>query len=357
MLRKIKNTLLYAGLSKDEYDEVISDINNANRMMINVFSGLAAVMIAVMCLLTVLMHSTAANRHVYIVGDIASLLLFMTSYYYSKKHEWVVTILVYVAFSIFFLYGIFIGTITNPTQQTVTFMVMLVFLPVLFIDRPIRVIAATIVYVLVFIGLCFGRKTEPVLSTDIMDAIIYGVLGAATGAIINQIKVRNFVLMHKLFKASRYDQLTMMNNRNSFESDLACYPDRCSRDLSCIYIDVNGLHELNNTKGHHQGDIMLQFVAVQVRDAFGAEYTYRIGGDEFVAFAPDIDNEELKSRLSAMNESIEKQGYHVAVGFADRNRDGLVMDELIKAAEAEMYRAKREFYSSSAFDRRRRSSD
>ena len=37
------------------------------------------------------------------------------------------------------------------------------------------------------------------------------------------------------------------------------------RELCCIFVDVNGLHELNNTQGHQTGDRMLQEVARQIR--------------------------------------------------------------------------------------------
>lgn len=52
--------------------------------------------------------------------------------------------------------------------------------------------------------------------------------------------------------------------------------------LSCIHIDVNCLHELNDTKEHQARDEMLGFVAHVLRDALGREDTYRIGEGEFV---------------------------------------------------------------------------
>jgi len=170
----------------------------------------------------------------------------------------------------------------------------------------------------------YGAEPSGVLSTDVMDAIIYGVLGAASGGIINHIKVRSYVLEYKLQDASRIDQLTNMNNRNSFESDLGRYPSIVKESLFCIYIDVNGLHELNNSKGHLQGDIMLQFIANRMRDYFGDEYTYRIGGDEFVAFVPDTEEEKMVLRIGKLNSEIEREGYHVAIGFNAMKKETLI---------------------------------
>ena len=42
------------------------------------------------------------------------------------------------------------------------------------------------------------------------------------------------------------------------------YPDRYQTSLACIYIDVNGLHEMNNSRGHEAGDDMIKQVAAQL---------------------------------------------------------------------------------------------
>lgn len=350
----IKKILLYAGIERDEYQRVLPDINHANRLLAGIFSVLAVLLIGAMCIISFFVNSTSQNQIVYLAGFVASLVVVFLSFVFAQKHVWIISFLVYLAFSVFLLYGLFIGTITNPGQQTVTFMVMLVFMPILFIDRPIRVAVAELLYVLIFIYLCFQRKTGDVLSTDVMDAIIYGVLGTVSGGIISHVKIRRYVLEHKLQDASRFDQLTQMNNRNSFENDMKEYPEKCEKSLACIYVDVNGLHELNNTKGHQQGDIMLQFVAKKIREGFGKECSYRIGGDEFVVFAVDKTKEVLESKIQQLNEAVQKEGYHLAVGLEVMDVAAIDLDKLIKAAEAQMYQSKSRYYRESSKDRRRR---
>lgn len=344
MGNKLKELFFYAGVDKESYERVITDIDKSNRNIVIIFSALASAFVGIMCIITFFVDSTIQNRRVYFVGFILSIILLSLSKIYAKKNSWIIVPLVHFAFSIFFIYGIVIGTITNPSQQTVTFMVMLVFLPVLFNEIPIRAILNMVFYIAIFIFLCFKNKTGAVLSTDLMDAIIYGILGAVSGAIINHIKVRSYVLEHKLHDASRFDQLTQLNNRNSFENDLQQLPSRCSENLVCIYIDVNGLHELNNSQGHQMGDIMLQFIAEKVREFFGDKYTYRIGGDEFVIFAMDSDEDTLRARLLRLTEVIEKENYHVAVGYSILGKEKIDMDTLIKEAESEMYRSKSQYY-------------
>lgn len=352
MGNKLKELFFYAGVDKESYERVIKDIDKSNRNIVIIFSALASVAIGVMYIITFFVDSTIQNRSVYLAGYILSMVLLGLSKIYAKNHSWIIVPLVHLAFSVFFIYGIVIGTITNPSQQTVTFMVMLVFLPVLFNEILLRATLNMVFYITIFIFLCFKNKTGAVLSTDVMDAIIYGIFGAVSGAIINHIKVRSYVLEHRLHDASRFDQLTQLNNRNSFESDLHLFPSLCQEKLACIYIDVNGLHELNNSQGHQMGDRMLQFIAEKVREFFGGEYTYRIGGDEFVAFVLEIDKDSLEARLHQLTEVIEKENYHIAIGYSIVDKEKINMDMLIKAAESEMYRSKSQYYQNN--DRRSR---
>lgn len=354
MLNKIKNILLYTGVDKNSYKLVQNDINNINRKMISIFTGLATILVGIMCVISLFLNGTLQNHFVYLGGFFAALVLFLLSTFYGKNHPWIIVFLIYFAYSIFLIYGIAIGTITNPTQQTVTFMVMLVILPILFIDHPLRMAMVMLFYVIVFIILCCKRKTGVVFTIDILDAIIYAILGFASGTIVNHNKIRKFILEHILEEATRIDQLTHMNNRNSFETDLRKIPDVCNEMLACVYVDVNGLHELNNVRGHLMGDIMLQYIAENMIKVFGKDYTYRIGGDEFVAFIVDKDEVSIESSINRFIEAVEREEYHVAIGVKNMAKNELDMDMIIRTAETIMYQNKAAFYQDSQRDRRRR---
>ena len=81
-----------------------------------------------------------------------------------------------------------------------------------------------------------------------------------------------------------------------------------NNDICCIYVDVNGLHELNNTQGHAAGDKMLQTVASLMRTQFGDRHVYRIGGDEFVVLAQDMEYVQVTTGLKTLVERINAAG-------------------------------------------------
>ena len=121
-----------------------------------------------------------------------------------------------------------------------------------------------------------------------------------------------------------------------------------------MYIDANGLHELNDTKGHEEGDRMLKAVASAVIRCFGQENTYRIGGDEFVVLCTDRPKGEIEDCIRSIVDQVTDAGYSVSVGMALHARDESNMRLLVKEAETCMYREKQRYYAQSEHDRRRR---
>lgn len=148
------------------------------------------------------------------------------------------------------------------------------------------------------------------------------------------------------------DTLTGMHNRNKYEADLLTIRTKYEKSLACIYIDVNGLHELNNTQGHSRGDAMLKTVAQQICRRFDTEFTYRIGGDEFLVFVPDMPEEKVEDLCRQLAETLEKDDYHISAGV-EWEADIDSITGLVKAAEKKMYAAKRAYYEREENDRRK----
>lgn len=94
------------------------------------------------------------------------------------------------------------------------------------------------------------------------------------------------------------DPLTGIKNRNCFRSDAEMLAAGSCRTFACVYMDANGLHEINNHMEHAAGDQMLKDLAEVLRQVFGPEYVYRIGGDEFVAFCLNQDKPEVFRRMN-----------------------------------------------------------
>ena len=82
---------------------------------------------------------------------------------------------------------------------------------------------------------------------------------------------------------------------------------------------------------------MLQYIADVVKKQFGKKDTFRIGGDEYVAFALELSEEEIKARIAEMNAQIQEHGYHAAVGYEYHSGKNADIGSMIMQAESKMY--------------------
>ena len=118
---------------------------------------------------------------------------------------------------------------------------------------------------------------------------------------------------------------------------------------SLLVMDLDRFKEVNDTMGHHAGDMLLKDVAERFRSALRASDTVaRLGGDEFAILAratAESASSLAEKLLSALDEPFTVEGHSVAVGasvgiacYPDHGDD---VDSLIRHADVAMYAAKR----------------
>lgn len=165
--------------------------------------------------------------------------------------------------------------------------------------------------------------------------------GIARAFLMAQSNLVNYQLIQRM---GLWDALTGLKNRNSYQNVIKDYAESYDRKkLGCIYIDVNGLHELNNHLGHGAGDKMLIFVGAVLQEIFGSEDSYRIGGDEFLVFCPNMSRGVVEERIQTLKERMKEYDYHLSVGLSWQESLSNV-SLLVSEAEQEMYEAKRRYY-------------
>lgn len=343
--RSLRDILLYAGLSREEYDRIRPEIDRSNRVNLVFFSTVAAVMIVAMFLLSFMMEAAEEFRWLYLTGALLSALSAASARWLVPRCPALLDAAVMAFIAIVFLFGIALGTFCGPDKQSVTFIVLLLTVPLLFILRPLHMIIHLTAFVAVFVAAVLAIKEGEVLLLDVVNTVVFAIISAIVGTYMMNVKCERYLFEQEVVRLSEMDLLTGLRSRNAYEQQLAAYPGMCRTSLGCVFVDVNGLHELNNTQGHEAGDALLRFVAQQLLEQFDARHIYRIGGDEYVVFAPDMGKEELVRRISAAALAAEAQGYHISVGIRSQHVGEIRMDELIRDAEKRMYADKAAYYA------------
>ena len=119
--------------------------------------------------------------------------------------------------------------------------------------------------------------------------------------------------------------------------------------LSILYIDIDHFKAINDTRGHHTGDEVLQTMGAILRELTRqADYVFRWGGDEFVvllsAAEADAKFKARQIRQAFLESAIVSNlpdGVDVSIGCVPVPTDTRDFDPLIDQADREMYRRKR----------------
>ena len=156
------------------------------------------------------------------------------------------------------------------------------------------------------------------------------------------------------------DELTGLSNRMAFREDLE---KRITQDKATgeekilptvVYMfDLNDLKKCNDTYGHDYGDQYIKMAADALKKIFAQEgRCYRIGGDEFCAWAPYTSQEEIDQKLQMLERDVQEmndKGFvvtvSVAVGYAiyQAGEDGGGLYSTMKRADVMMYERKQAY--------------
>lgn len=347
MLKKGCRTIqywLHAGLTKQEYHQIAGQIYQNNCQNLIIYSAIATVFLLIMVLISLFSTAVDENRRIYISTMLITFFQFLLARFWCREHPKLLLLNMYGFINILFLFGILLGTVTSPNQESVTFIALVLTVPTLFTDKPVRMIASIFLYVVIFIGVAVWVKDPAVLAVDLINACVFGTISCIISIYLMKIKCQNILYEQQVAFMSETDILTGLKNRNCYEHRWQNYPAICRQSVSCIFLDVNGLHEVNSLQGHKAGDDMLRFVAEVTQQQFGSQDTYRIGGDEFLAFVIDGTSEEIEEKIHTILTAAKEKHYTVSIGYATASHPNIHMEDLVRIADQNMYREKEQFY-------------
>jgi len=149
------------------------------------------------------------------------------------------------------------------------------------------------------------------------------------------------------------DELTGLYNRRYFMEKLAqqkALSERNNSDFVIFYCDLDHFKQINDTFGHHTGDIVLQkFSEILKSSIREIDYAARFGGEEFVGLLVDTDLENAKKVTERIRTSLASFNFNdiapslqstVSIGMANFKEFNTIQETLM-SADNRMYQAKR----------------
>ncbi|HET8904840.1 MAG TPA: diguanylate cyclase, partial [Saccharospirillum sp.] len=151
----------------------------------------------------------------------------------------------------------------------------------------------------------------------------------------------------------RRDPLTGLGNRHIFEEHMEMAIARAARSqqhLAVIFLDLDRFKDINDSLGHHVGDLLLTLVGDRLRRSVRkSDFVARIGGDEFTVLLDDIEHvEDVNHILEKISREVCRPApvsnttldITVSMGVAIYPEHGQLAMELMQKADMALYESK-----------------
>lgn len=192
-----------------------------------------------------------------------------------------------------------------------------------------------------------ASAAEPRFGGGVADLLIAVLEGPA-------VALDNALTLRRAEALSVTDDLTQLYNSRYLNQVLRRESKRASRSgrpLSLLFVDLDGFKEVNDTHGHLAGSgALVEAADVIRRSARETDVVSRFGGDEFALILPDTGSEGAAAVGDRVRERIAEHRFlagdgldihlTVSVGVATLPDVAASAEELVKAADAAMYRVK-----------------
>ena len=349
VLRIIRNYFFYSGIEKDEYNAVKKDAYVSNYKIWRVLHVLMVAAFAFLYLSSLVNDLLESNRIFYLFAlaysVIASVLLFV-----MKKDSLIAQLLIYLSISLLFVFGCLI-TQNKPEIPATTFIALLLIAPMFMIDKPFFMTFELAAASTVFLIWMYNVKPHEIWEMDLINVVIFTIVGIILNIIANSVRIKEFVLTRKINIQKDTDELTGLKNKGALTREIqAVLDDKSSNKGILFMMDVDHFKHINDTYGHDVGDNVI----VQLGNLVGQKFVKdviagRFGGDEFIVFIEKTDDRELARSIAeaiskGASESIKYPGQErevcISIGIAIYNGLEKTYSELFKKADTALYRSK-----------------
>ena len=350
-LKLIRNYLCYCGIEKDDYNAVKKDAYVSNFKTWRILHCLMTAVFAFLFVNSLINSLLAQNKTFYLIALIYSAIITAVFFIFNAD-SLAAQLLIYLSISMLFLFSIFV-TSNKPEYPATMFIVLLIITPMFMIDKPyfmgIELSAASVV----FLFWMYGVKPYDVWQIDLINVVIFLVVGFFIHIIANSIRIKEFVLRRTINIQKDTDDLTGLKNKGALTRAINEYLADRTKDKGILFLlDIDRFKSINDTYGHDVGDSVIRQMGELLSEYFkNGEIAGRFGGDEFIFFVKDTDDADLARKIaddvaSGAHEKIElpdkEQKIDVSIGIALYHGIEKNYSEIFKKADVALYEVKSE---------------
>ena len=347
----IKETILYGGVSKEDYEEIKPLIIEENQKVWKFLSIFLEVVFAGIFALA--LFEKGHNAYIIPYGILAgTMIIFCLLISFAvKSPSKAVLPIIYSAIVIMLGCFIYAGVFVEINHPTVVYSVIVVGLPLVTLDRPIRTMSLFLASLAAYLAFVLAFKNGfSVVLTDVLDGSIFTVIGIALSIFTSTVRIRDLLTRYRAEVERDTDALTSVSNKLAYDRRVEQISKKMKENdfkFALAIFDVNNLKATNDTYGHEQGDKLLIRCCNLIRECLPNTVIYRIGGDEFAAIITGVDYtnrerllREMYERINNIHENaktlLEDTSLALGVAVYNRKNDHDYMS-IFSRADAQMY--------------------
>lgn len=346
----LRNYICYCGIEKAEYNALKKkDAYVSNFNVWRILHFLMTVIFGLLFAVSMFSPLMRMNRVFYLVAFIYSLAALL-SFLILKKDSLTAQLIIYLSISMLFLFGGFI-TENKPEMPATTFIVLLLITPMFMIDKPYFMAIELCTASAVFLIWMYGVKPHEIWRYDLINVVIFTVLGIFLHIITNSIRIREFVLTRRIAIQKDTDEMTGLKNKGALTREINEFlADGSSSKGMMFLMDIDRFKSINDTYGHDVGDqVISQFGNCLSRLFTGDEIVGRFGGDEYIVFIRDTDDPDFariiaEKIIAGASENVElpdqNRKVSISIGIAIYRGEEKNYSEIFKKADTALYQSK-----------------
>jgi diguanylate cyclase (GGDEF)-like protein len=348
---RIINYILYGPVDSSFYRDNKPTLDAYNYRVICASCAALVIIDAIFDMLCVLTPAEPVITAVYFIctGMLVAAYILMRTY--LLRHRQYTDIFYYAVYIIVFSQTLIASTAFSPQERMVSVFFVIIMLPAVHIEKPIRSYLTVLVSSLVSLAATiFVKSGSPLLVLDDAAAILCCILASlpfialTRGGTLSDLKDRRY-----FENKAEFDSLTGIYGRESCTMLVKEYLKRNDVPCALFMIDIDDFKKINDTLGHIRGDDVLRELCKVLKKSFREDDVIgRVGGDEFIALLKGTSSADVIARRSgdiltgvnAIYSDLTVKKISCSIGVAVRSGRLSDFQSLFGAADMALYESK-----------------